>query len=110
MYPFNKKQHRISQVKISADHVIRCYKGRCLIESYDHKIAIWLDHQEVNHCGDYIDFTIDHDKAYFVSALNRLLRDNDYHMNGGRFTGQKLMSVFAPKQLDALEPQAHSLH
>lgn len=97
-------------MKISADHVVRCYKGRCLIESHDRRIAVWLDRHEVSHCGDHIEFTIDHDKAYFVSALNRLLRDSEYHLHDDRYTGQNLIDVFTPISLNAVSHPLHGLH
>ena len=94
MYSLFKKRHNISQIRILSTHVVRCFKGRCLISSHDENIAVWLNKKDVSYQGDYIKFNIEHNKSYFVSELYRMLAEEDYQHEDEEFKGSKLVSLF----------------
>lgn len=98
MYHFFKKHHHVSNIRILSTHVVRCFKGRCLISSEDEHIAIWLNKNEVAYQGEYIEFSIDHDKKYFVSELYRMLAEEDYHHEDNETKGLHLVSHFQNKK------------
>ncbi len=98
MYSFFKKHHSISQVRVSSTHVVRCFKGRCLISSHDANIAVWLYKKDVSYHGDYIKFNIDHNKNYFVSELYRMLAEDEYQQEEEAFKGSSLVALFMHKK------------
>ncbi len=111
MYHFFKKHQQKTSVRVQSTHVIRCFKGRCLVTSEDENIAIWLNKDEVAYKDHYIEFNLEHNKNYFVSELYRMLSEEDYHQEYNEYKGSYLVSLF-PKKKDHLtaENSQDSIH
>ncbi len=94
MFGFLKQPRQLYRVRLLKDNLVRRFNGKCLIRTHTKGILIWMNENDIQDDGDYIEFSIDANNQYFVSFLNTIATKGYNKSSGTQISGIKLKKLF----------------
>jgi len=94
MFGFLKRSKTQYRIRLPELNLLKRYKGKCLIKTYNKDIFIWLNEKEIETDGEYIEFSINPCQEYYMSSMYLILNNKYKKRQCSQIKGLTIKKLF----------------